>query len=246
MTGQDTPATGAPEPDAFGHVTTWIFDLDNTLYPARSNLFAQIDQRMEGYIASLLGLEAAAARRLQKEYYHRYGTTLKGLMVEHQVAPEHFLAHVHDIDVSGLQPDEALTDGLTALPGRRLVFTNGSVAHAENILARLKIDHLFEGIFDITAAGYDPKPLPRTYDLMVAATGTNPAKAAMFEDLPANLVPAHALGMRTVLIAHDNEAAHGPKAAPATDAASLDHIHHVTDDLAAFLSDLNGVLSPGD
>ena len=153
------------------HVESWVFDLDNTLYPAECRLFAQIDLRMAEFIRSLLGVDHAEARRLQKHFYVKYGTTLAGLMAEHDVAPDDFLAHVHDIDRSAVPENPALRRAIEALPGKRHIFTNGSVAHAEKTLARIGLDGLFNDIFDIRAAEWTPKPHLKTYEKFVAATG---------------------------------------------------------------------------
>ena len=210
------------------HIDCWIFDLDNTLYPASCNLFDQVDRRIGEFIAELLQVDAVEAKRLQKHYFREYGTTLRGLMDHHGIAPAGFLDYVHAIDVSPVPPSPALDAALAALDGRKLIFTNGSVAHAERVMARLGVTGHFGGVFDIVAANYQPKPHPATYAAMVERHGVDPRAAAMFEDLPRNLVPAAALGMTTVLVRTDSEWAaddHG------------DHVHHVTDDLVAWLED---------
>ena len=220
------------------HVESWVFDLDNTLYPAECRLFAQIDLRMAEFIRSLLGVDHAEARRLQKHFYVKYGTTLAGLMAEHDVAPDDFLAHVHDIDRSAVPENPALRRAIEALPGKRHIFTNGSVAHAEKTLARIGLDGLFNDIFDIRAAEWTPKPHLKTYEKFVAATGVRPRETAMFEDLAHNLEAAHALGMTTVLVCQeaawfDNEPA-DKRPARRGDVHGA-HVDHVTDDLAGFL-----------
>jgi putative hydrolase of the HAD superfamily len=223
----------------FRHVENWVFDLDNTLYPAECDLFRQIDARMTDYIRIAVGVDQAEARRLQKEYYVRYGTTLCGLMIEHGAEPEDFLAYVHDIDCSVVPANAALRCAIAGLPGRRYIFTNGSVAHADKVLARIGLSGLFDDVFDIRAADWTPKPHRRTYERFVAAKGIDARAAAMFEDLAHNLEPAHALGMTTVLVCQDaawfaDEPAHKRPARPGD--ARPDHVHHITDDLAAFLS----------
>src|SRR5262245_32278473 len=146
---------------------TWIFDLDNTLYPASCNLFAQVDNHIGEFIAQLLKIDADEAYRIQKQYFHDYGTSLRGLMLHHQVDPRLFLEFVHAIDVSPVQPSPVLERALGRLPGRKIVFTNGSAKHAENVMARLGISHRFDAIFDIVAADYFPKPEPFVYDILV-------------------------------------------------------------------------------
>lgn len=208
----------------------WVFDLDNTLYSASIDLFSQIDERMRGYIAKFLGLELDEAYRLQKEYFHEYGTSLRGLMNRHAMDPTPFLAHVHDIDVSVLSPSPALEAALTALPGRKIIFTNASVPHAERVLGQLGVGHHFADIFDIVEAGYRPKPEPQTYRSVVARFGLDPHASVMVEDMARNLTPAAALGMTTVWIRTRPE--HG------AEGARLEDIDHVVDDLPTWLADV--------
>jgi len=214
-------------PHHLGHVDVWIFDLDNTLYPASCNLFVQVEALIGVFIQDFLKIDAAEAKRLQKQYYRAHGTTLKGLMDHHGVEPAKFLDFVHAIDVTPVPPSPALDAALARLPGRKLIFTNGSVAHAENVMNRLGVAHHFEGVFDIVAAEYRPKPDPETYHALLRRHAIDPRGATLFEDLPQNLVPAHALGMTTILVRTDAEWAQV--------GADGDHIHHVTDDLVAWL-----------
>ncbi len=207
----------------------WLFDLDNTLYPAHSDLFAQIDKRMASFIADFLGVDAVAARAVQKAYWASHGTTLNGLMSEHQMAPEAFLEFVHDIDVSVLSYDPRLDRALSRLPGRKIIFTNGTLRHAENVLSRLKLERHFEAIFDIAATGYTPKPHQQAYRHVVAATGVRAGRTVMIDDSAKNLLPAFTMGMTTVWAAGKTEWS-GPD--PQQDDA---HIHHVTDDIGGFL-----------
>lgn len=220
------------------HVESWVFDLDNTLYPAECDLFAQIDSRMADFIREALLVDAAEARRLQKHYYVRYGTTLAGLMSEHGVSPDDFLSYVHDIDHSVVPLNIPLRTAITALPGRRYVFTNGSIAHAEKTLARIGLEGQFDDIFDIRAADWTPKPHRGAYERFIAAMGVRPKESAMFEDLSHNLEAAHALGMTTVLVCQDaswfGEEPQDKRPARPGDRHG-EHIHHVTDDLAGFL-----------
>lgn len=207
-------------------IDTWVFDLDNTLYPASANLFPQIDQRMKAFIGDLLGLDPDSAFKLQKAYYHEHGTTLRGLMLNHNVDPEAFLEFVHDIDHSVLSPDHMLGNLLSRLPGRKLVHTNGSQRHAVEVLSALGIRAHFEGIFDITAGAYVPKPDPDSYQRFLASHAFEPTSAIMFEDSVKNLKPAADLGMITVLVHHDSIADESPWP---------DHCHFATPDLKAWL-----------
>lgn len=220
------------------HVESWVFDLDNTLYPAECHLFRQIDARMTEFITQRFDLGHDEARRLQKQYYVKYGTTLSGLMKEHGINPDDFLHHVHDIDLDAVTPNAALHENIAALPGRRYVFTNGSTRHAENVLGKLGITNLFDDIFDIRAAEFTPKPHRETYEKFIARHFVQPREAAMFEDLAHNLEAAHALGMTTVLVCSGadwfaDEPAHKRPARP--DDAHGEHVHYATDNLAEFL-----------
>ena len=222
----------------FDHVDTWIFDLDNTLYPAHCNLFDQVDQRMGTFISQLLDVDRTEARRIQKSFFYEYGTTLRGLMDVHRVEPEEFLDFVHDIDVSVIDPDHALSDALTLLEGRKLVFTNGSHDHAENVLGQIGIRHHFDAVFDITDSDYIPKPEPEAYAKFIAHAEVDTMRAAMFEDIARNLKQPHALGMTTVLVrSADNESAEFIQRT-AGSREDADHVHHVIEDLAGFLSDI--------
>jgi len=223
------------EPSApdLSHVETWIFDLDNTLYPGACNLFAQIDHRMTAFIAKELRLDPVAARTLQKAYYHSHGTTLSGLMAEHAIEPERFLAYVHDIDLAPVAADAALGAALARLPGRRIVHTNGSARHAERVLEKLGISDLFSCVQDITAGDYRPKPWPEAYQTLIARNAIAPKRAAMFEDIARNLEVPHALGMTTVLVLGDKPWEKAEDLEPPELPA---HVHHTAADLAPFLA----------
>jgi putative hydrolase of the HAD superfamily len=230
----------AMAPD-FRHVRHWIFDLDNTLYCAGSGVFAQIESRMTDFVAALTGLERTEARRLQKELYRQYGTTLKGLMATRGLDPEPYLSFVHDIDLGPLQPDAALAFAIARLPGRRYVFTNGCRHHAARILARLELAHLFDDIWDIRTIDFIPKPDRRAYELVVAAAAVEAGRAAMFDDIAPNLTPARALGMTTVWLknAHDFSPQGGHQTGPAEiPLAAPCHIDHETADLIDFLNSI--------
>ncbi len=220
----------------FGRVDTWVFDLDNTLYSSDSDLWPRIDDRITIYVSELLGLDGASARALQKFYYRKYGTTLNGLMREHRVPPEEFLAFVHDIDRSSLAPDDALAAAILALPGRKLILTNGSRDHALKTAERLGLRHLFEDVFDIVAADFLPKPAEATYLKFFERHGVDPARAAMFEDIVHNLEAPHKHGMATTLVVPRlGQTDHRETWEIAGDIPG--HVDFVTDDLAGFLRD---------
>lgn len=220
--------------DHFTHVTDWVFDLDNTLYPHAANLFSQIDVRMTAYVGNLLQLPREEARRIQKQFYLDYGTTLKGLMECHNIDPDDFLQKVHDIDYSWLKPDPALGEAIKALPGRRFIFTNGDRGHAERAARQLGILDNFDDIFDIVAAGLMPKPERVTYDRFLDVFGINAQNAVMFEDLARNLVVPKTLGMKTVLVVPNN---FEPTFSEIweSDPEFTDQVDFVTDNLTQFL-----------
>lgn len=224
------PLTDDP---ALRSATDWIFDLDNTLYPPECNLFKQVDLRMGEFISELLQIPYAEAYELQKGYFKEYGTTLRGLMIHHSIKPQDFLGHVHNIDYSPVPADPALDAALTRLPGRKLIFTNGTVSHAKAVLKRLGIAGHFDGIFDIVAADYIPKPDAAPYHKMITAHGIDPARAVMVEDIAKNLEVPAALGMRTVWIKTDHSWS--------GDGASAQFIHHQTENLTQWLTDFVGV-----
>lgn len=225
--------------EAYADVDTWVFDLDNTLYPPHADLWPQVDHRITVFLGNLLGLDGLSARALQIHYYRTYGTTLNGLMVEHPDAFEisHFLDFVHDIDRTTLMVDAPLATAIERLPGRRLVFTNGSRGHAEKTMLALGIAHLFDDVFDIVSGGFTPKPDPRTYERFLAAHAVDPGRAVMFEDIVRNLEAPKALGMRTVLVVPKQGRADHRDACDRADHAPV-YVDHVTDDLAAFLGSI--------
>jgi putative hydrolase of the HAD superfamily len=189
------------------HIDCWIFDLDNSLYPASANLFALIDTRMGEYIQHLIGCGHAEARRVQKRHFREHGTTLAGLMATHGVDPHDFLAYVHDIDLARISADPRLVAALDRLPGRKFVFTNGDEAYARRVLARLGLANAFDGLHDIHAMDYVPKPDPRSYAAMCERHAIAPERALFVEDMARNLAPAKALGMTTVWVDNGSEQA---------------------------------------
>jgi putative hydrolase of the HAD superfamily len=207
----------------FTHVETWVFDLDNTLYPPAARLFDQIERRMTDYVMTALGVDAIEADGLRATYWQRYGTTLAGLMQEHGLDPLPYLEHVHDIDLSVIAPAPLLCAALGRLPGRKIVYTNGSREHARRVTGAIGLDGCFDALYGFEDAAYVPKPEARAFATVFGLDGLAPARAAMFEDDHRNLAVPHGLGMRTVLV--------GP-------AADHPHVHHTTEDLTAFLGRL--------
>jgi putative hydrolase of the HAD superfamily len=229
----------------FSNADTWVFDLDNTLYPAECDLFAQVDRRMGAFIAALLDVDPIEARRVQKRYYHVYGTTLRGLMNEHRIDPLQFLDYVHDIDLSPVEPDVTLAAAIAALPGRKFILTNGTRAHAEKVTQRIGVLEHFDDIFDIAAGDFIPKPDPVIYRRFVDRYSVAPQRAVIFEDLSRNLEAPSALGMTTVLVKVAGRPHPDTREDWTPDDATAEHVHHVTEDLAGFLGEircgLNGV-----
>ncbi len=215
----------------------WVFDLDNTLYPA-GLVFPEMERRMTQFVAGFLGIDPQQAARLQQQYYLEHGTTLKGMMDNHAMAPGSFLHHVHEVDLSPVPRCNLLARAIDALPGRKFIYTNGSRRHAERMAAHLGIDHLFDGMTGIDDGAYHPKPDPRSYDQFCETHVIDPGQSMFFEDVPRNLRPAHDMGFTTVLVtSHSSvsgDAEHAVSIANG-DAAGA-HIHYVTSDLASFLA----------
>ena len=212
------------------HVESWIFDLDNSLYPASTGLFPLIDVRMGEFIQRLLGCGAEEARRVQKQHFHAHGTTLAGLMLEHGVDPHEFLDFVHDIDLARLTADPALVQALDRLPGRKFIFTNADETYARRVLDRLGLANAFDGMHDIHAMAYVPKPDPSAYAVMCERHGIDPPRALFVEDMARNLAPAKALGMTTVWINNGSERG--------GDGADPRFIDYEAPDLGAWLSEI--------
>lgn len=210
--------------DHFSHVSEWVFDLDNTLYPPSARLFDQIEVRMTNWVMRELGVDRDKANQLRTTYWRDHGTTLAGLMRLHDVDPGPYLHDVHDISFDALEPDPELAARIRALPGRVIVYTNGSAPYAEQVLAARGLSGLFDAIYGVEHANFHPKPDRAAFDAIFARDGITPTQAAMFEDDPRNLQVPHDLGMRTIHVAPDPHPA--------------DHIHHHTDDLAGFLTRL--------
>ncbi|HSF65166.1 MAG TPA: pyrimidine 5'-nucleotidase [Paracoccaceae bacterium] len=211
----------------FHHVRAWVFDLDNTLYPPEARLFDLIEVRMTAWVMAALGVDRPEADRLRRHYWQQYGTTLAGLMTEHGVDPGPYLHEVHDIPLDSLTPAPDLAARIAALPGRRIVYTNGSRPYAERVIAARGLTGLFDAVYGVEHAGFRPKPERAAFETVFGADGIDTGRAAMFEDDPRNLAAPHAMGMRTVLV--------GPAPDPAP------HIHHHAPDLSEFLGRLTGI-----
>ena len=227
----------------FAHVDTWVFDLDNTLYPHHLNLWQQVDERIRDYIANFLKVSRDEAFRVQKDYYRRYGTSMRGLMEEHGLQPDEFLELVHQIDHSPIEPNPALGEVIAKLPGRKLILTNGTRNHADAVMRRLQIDAHFEDVFDIRAAELEPKPRPQVYQRFLVRHNVDPHRAVLFEDLARNLEVPHALGMTTVLVVPQGA---GVVLREDWELTGRDapHVDHVTDDLAGFLRGIAAAVTP--
>ena len=227
MSAASSPHLSAAAARRFDHVETWIFDLDNTLYPHEARVWPQVDERITLYLMQHFEMDGLSARALQKHYYHRYGTTLRGLMELHAIRPDEFLDFVHDIDLSSLTPNPDLDAALARLPGRKIIFTNATEKHALAVMDRLGVTRHFEGIYDVNAAAYVPKPQAAIYDAFLKRFDVRPQAAAMFEDMACNLAPAAALGMTTIWIRTER-----PNAQVGSDS---DYVHYVVEDLAPWL-----------
>ncbi len=210
--------------DAFSHVETWVFDLDNTLYPPEARLFDQIEVRMTDWVSGALGVDRLEADRLRHHYWKTYGTTLAGLMAEHDVDPGPYLTNVHDISLDHITVDAPLVQRIGALRGRRIVYTNGSIPYAERVIAACGLQGLFDAVYGVESAAFHPKPRREAFEIVFSGDGLSPDRSAMFEDDPRNLKVPHEMGMITVHVAPER--------------TEESHIHHHTDDLAHFLSQL--------
>jgi putative hydrolase of the HAD superfamily len=233
------PSASRPQPRSFGGITCWVFDLDNTLYPHHLNLWQQVDDRIRSFIADFLKVPHEQAFRIQKDYYKRYGTTMRGLMTEHGLKPDDYLEFVHTIDHSPLEPNPVLGAALGKLPGRKLILTNGTRKHADAVMKKLALHEHFEDVFDIVAAELEPKPSPKTYERFLERHHVDPRKAAMFEDLARNLEAPHALGMVTVLVVPEGQR-EVFREGWELEGRDAPHVDHLTDNLAGFLEGIAG------
>ena len=214
-------------------IDTWIFDLDNTLYSADSGIFQQVHKLMGKFIVEHLNVNINEAKNIQRKYYKKHGTTLRGLMDNHGIDPDSFLEEVHKLDYSIVSPNLKLAKDLENLNGKKFIFTNANKKHADIILDKLQITNLFEGIFDIKMANYIPKPEIQTYEKLIETYNINPNKTIMFDDIAKNLVPASKMGFTTVWIdvGHENFSD--------DIASSKKYLDHQTKDLSNWLSNIN-------
>jgi putative hydrolase of the HAD superfamily len=219
-------AGGAPLTD----IETWVFDLDNTLYPVTERLLAMIDRHMSEFVARFLNVGLVEARNIQKTYFRKYGLTLRGLMIHHGLDPVRYYDEMTPMDLNEVDPNPALADAIRKLAGRKLIYTNASSHHAEMVLDRLGMAGLFEGIFDIGAAEYLPKPAIESYRVLCDRFAVDPARAAMIDDIARNLEPAWRLGMTTVWMKTNAEWSRGD--------APAEHIHHITEDLLGWIGEV--------
>ncbi|MEP3638770.1 MAG: pyrimidine 5'-nucleotidase [Paracoccaceae bacterium] len=210
---------------SFSHVNVWVFDLDNTLYPPRARLFDQIEVRMTKYVMSALNVDEATANTLRLEYWQRYGTTLAGLMREHDVDPGPYLTDVHDISLDHLEQDPLLADAIANLPGRKIVYTNGCAPYAERVIAARGLAGQFDAVYGVEHAGFLPKPELAAFQTVFSLDGLSADRAAMFEDDARNLIAPFDMGVKTVHVAETS--------------IKEPHIEFYTDDLASFLRRLH-------
>lgn len=210
-----------------GEIETWIFDLDNTLYPLACNLFREVEERMDAFIMAELDINHDEAHRMRRDFFTRHGTTLRGLMLDHGIEPKRFLDYVHEIDLSGVPADPVLVAAINRLPGRKLVFTNATARHAERVMARIGLTGHIEAVHDIVAGDYLPKPNPSAYRTLTKRHGFAPESALFVEDMARNLAPAAALGMTTAWVKSPLDWARAGADEP--------YVHYVIEDLAAWL-----------
>lgn len=238
LTQAVSAAEALPSAGAVARIDTWVFDLDNTLYPSDCDLWPKIDQRITLFLGLLFGLDGMSARALQKYYYQRYGTTLRGLMEEYGIGPDDFLEFTHDIDRSSLLPDPALARAITALPGRKLILTNGSREHALRTAGALGLEAMFDDIFDIADADFVPKPAAQAYERFFDRHEVDPLRAVMFDDLARNLVIPHERGMTTVLVLPKPGQDDHREAFEIPSGETTAYIDFATSDLTRFLKEI--------
>ena len=209
----------------------WLFDLDNTLYDGATKVFDQVDKKMSKFISEKLNVSIEEAKKIQKNYFHEYNTTLNGMIKNHEIDANEFLEFVHDVNLDFLKVDKFLEREITNLNGKKFIFTNGSKAHAANVTKRIGIEKLFDGVFDIVESDFIPKPSIDPYKKIIEKYKIEPEYSIFIEDIARNLKPAHELGMKTVWIKNDE-----PWAAKFSES---DFIDYRTSNLAKFLKEIN-------
>jgi len=215
----------------FNSIKYWIFDLDNTLYSGKTKVFEQVDKRMSKYISDKLNISVEEAKKIQKNYFYEYNTTLNGMIKNHKINPDEFLDFVHDINIDFLQKDPALAKEIENLNGKKIIFTNGSRKHAINVTKQLGIDQLFDDIFDIVDAEFIPKPSLEPYKKLVKKHKIDPKLCVLVEDIARNLKPAYEMGMKTVWIENDEPWA--------SKFSNNEFVNYRTDNLPEFLKKIN-------
>ena len=213
------------------NIKYWIFDLDNTLYSGDTKVFDQVDKKMSKFISDKLGVSIEEAKKIQKNYFYEYNTTLNGMIKNHKIDADEFLEFVHDVNLDFLKADKPLEKEISNLNGKKFIFTNGSKAHVENVTKRIGIEKLFDGVFDIVESEFIPKPSVEPYKKIIEKYKIEPQYSIFIEDIARNLKPAYDLGMKTVWIKNDE-----PWAAKFSDS---DFINYKTDNLANFLKGIN-------
>ncbi len=213
------------------NIKYWIFDLDNTLYSGDTKVFDQVDKKMSKFISDKLGVSIEEAKKIQKNYFYEYNTTLNGMIKNHKIDADEFLEFVHDVNLDFLKADKPLEKEISNLNGKKFIFTNGSRAHAANVTKRIGIEKLFDGVFDIVESEFIPKPSVEPYKKIIEKYKIDPQCSIFIEDIARNLKPAYDLGMKTVWIKNDE-----PWAAKFSDS---DFINYKTDNLANFLKEIN-------
>ena len=209
----------------------WLFDLDNTLYSGDTKVFDQVDKKMSSFISNKLNVSLEDAKKIQKNYFHEYNTTLNGMIKNHNIDANEFLEFVHNVDLNFLKKDLELQNQLTRLVGKKYIFTNGSKAHADNVTKRIGIEKLFDGVFDIVNSGFIPKPSIEPYKKIIQKYGIDPEYCIFIEDIARNLKPAHELGMKTVWIKNDEPWA--------SEFSNESFINYKTNNLSDFLRRIN-------
>lgn len=231
--GSSNSLTRIPS-DGFGDIDTWVFDLDNTLYPVTETLLRHIDEHMGNFVANFLNVDAVEARRVQKSYFRKYGLTLRGLMIHHGLDPARFFEEMTPMDLTQVDPNPALGEAIKRLPGRKIIYTNASAHHARLVLDRLQMTDIFEAIYDIAAAEYLPKPAMEPYETLCALHSIDPKRAIMVDDIARNLEPAATLGMTTAWMQTGAEWAR--------DVEPEAHIDHVVGDILSWVEEIAGIV----